>query len=102
MELDSLILELLAGVKGVMGFIPCPVIIPPFLLQTSHFNSSFHLCHHRLTMEYVLSKQEIFYSKRNDKGSVGVEIRNLPAFQFNNINGKGVIRSFDSVLKAYF
>lgn len=45
-------------------------------------------------MEYVLSKQEIFYSKRNDKGSVGVEIRNLPAFQFNNINGKGVIRSF--------
>lgn len=53
-------------------------------------------------MEYVLSKQEIFYSKRNDKGSVGVEIRNLPAFQFNNINGKGVIRSFDSVLKLTF
>lgn len=71
MELDSLILELLAGVKGVMGFIPCPVIIPPFLLQTSHFNSSFHICH---TMEYVLSKPEIFYSRRNDKGSVGVEV----------------------------
>lgn len=53
-------------------------------------------------MEYVLSKQEIFYSTRNDKGSVGVEIRNLPAFQFNNINGKGVIRSFDSVLKLTF
>lgn len=76
MELDSLILELLAGVKGVMGFIPCPVIIPPFLLQTSHFNSSFHMyVTHRLTMEYVLSKPEIFYSRRNDKGSVGVEVK---------------------------
>lgn len=31
-------------------------------------------------MEYVLSKLEIFYSRRNDKGFVGVEIRNLLVF----------------------
>lgn len=76
MELDSLILELLAGVKGVMGFIPCPVIIPPFLLYRLHISILVSIyVTHRLTMEYVLSKPEIFYSRRNDKGSVGVEVK---------------------------
>lgn len=81
MNMGSSILELLNRVEGVLGSIPCPVIslIPPFLRQTSHFVLVSIYVIKRLAMEYVLSKPGIFYSRRNDKDSVGIEIRNLPA-----------------------